>query len=224
MDGNDNAVLHEKKSMVVYDDTSWHPIYWPSPVPRLWAYSKLFQNKVFAKLFSKRHIESPERVNDELPFYERYWYYFWSNEPTCILPNLFVGSAKNASDFESIQRNKFSLIVNATTEIENFFEKRDDIQYSTVPLDDSKDGSIKSVEVCFKETIQKMKEAIDKNQVVLCHCFMGASRSVAVICGYLITFQNMTFEDAYTFVQEKRKCAAINENFKQWLLNLETKK
>ncbi len=224
MDVNDNKGTHEEKALVARDDVSWHPIHWPSPVPRLWAYSKLLQNKVFAKLFSKRHIESPDRVNDELPFYERYWYYFWSAEPTCILPKLYVGSAKNASDFESIQRNKFSLIVNATTEIENFFEKRDDIQYWTVPLDDSKDGSIESVEVCFKETIHKMKEAIDKDQVVLCHCFMGASRSVAVICGYLITFQNMTFEEAYTFVQEKRKCAAINENFKQWLLNLETKK
>jgi hypothetical protein len=196
---------------------------WPSPFPRLWAYTRLFQNKLAATLCDSDH--SPTRINDELPFSTRYYHYFWSNDPTEIIPGLFLGSAKNAADWDSIQRNDIKCIINVTTEIENFFEASSDVEYKNVLLSDTKEAIIANdVEAAFESAVDHIHFSRDASPVLV-HCFMGASRSVALVCAYLMKYHGKTPAEAYNMVKEKRDCIAMNENFYNWLgTNLEPKK
>ncbi len=187
----------------------------PRPLPRFVAYTQLLKNKFMEKIFSPS--ESPTRINEELPFRERYMYYFWTSDPSKICDHLFVGSAKNAADLESLERNNIGLIVNATEEIDNFYEGTSSFEYIRVPLKDDKNTVIADHLEDFEASVDKIHEAIQKGTDVLVHCFMGASRSVAITCRYLIKYKNMSSEDAYNFVKERRICAAINENFMSYL-------
>ena len=187
---------------------------WPSPFPRLWAYSRLFQNKLSAKLFTNE--VSPSRVNDELPFSTRYYYYFWSNDPTEIIPGLFLGSAKNAADLTSIRRNNITCVINVTAEIEDFFENSNNIEYKHVHLNDTKEARIEDIEESFMDAVDHI-HFVRETSPILVHCFMGASRSVALVCAYLIKYHGKTLEEAYDLVKEKRNCIAMNDNFYQWL-------
>lgn len=197
---------------------------WPSPFPRLWAYTRLFQNKLAAKICEAE--SSPTRINDELPFSTRYYHYFWSNDPTEIVPNLYLGSAKNAADWDSIQRNSIKCIINVTTEIENFFEVSSDVEYKNVLLNDTKEATIADdVETAFESAVDHIHFVRDATSTVLVHCFMGASRSVALVCAYLMKYQGKTLTEAYSMVKQKRNCVAMNENFYNWLeTKLEPKK
>jgi protein-tyrosine phosphatase len=48
---------------------------------------------------------------------------------------------------------------------------------------------------------------------VLVHCAMGASRSVAVVCGYLIAVHGLQPAQALEFVRARRAAAAPNRGF-----------
>ncbi|KAH9953305.1 protein-tyrosine phosphatase-like protein [Russula dissimulans] len=48
---------------------------------------------------------------------------------------------------------------------------------------------------------------------VLVHCAMGASRSVAVVCGYLIAARGLHPAQALEFVKARRAAAAPNRGF-----------
>ena len=48
---------------------------------------------------------------------------------------------------------------------------------------------------------------------VLVHCAMGASRSVAVVCGYLVAAHGLHPAQALEFVRVRRAAAAPNRGF-----------
>lgn len=48
---------------------------------------------------------------------------------------------------------------------------------------------------------------LERNEPVLVHCRCGVSRSVTLVCAYLIRFQNMTNDEAIHFIQQRRPCA-----------------
>eukprot|EP01102_Stenamoeba_stenopodia_P014859 TRINITY_DN4996_c0_g2_i1.p1 TRINITY_DN4996_c0_g2~~TRINITY_DN4996_c0_g2_i1.p1 ORF type:complete len:227 (+),score=35.91 TRINITY_DN4996_c0_g2_i1:358-1038(+) len=48
---------------------------------------------------------------------------------------------------------------------------------------------------------------------VLVHCKAGSSRSAAVVISYLMNTNNMSYQDAFQFVQSKRPCIAPNRSF-----------
>ena len=186
----------------------------PRPLPRFVAYSQLLRNKCVEKIFSSS--KSPTRMNEELPFHQRYLYHFWTANPSKILERLFVGSAKNAADLESLERNNIHLVINATEEIDNFYEGST-YEYIRISLKDDKETLISSHEEIFEAAVDSIHDAIENEKNVLVHCFMGASRSVAVVCRYLIKYHQMSSNDAYNMVKEKRVCAAINQNFMSYL-------
>ena len=211
-------MLAYRKERMDDEAPDYYPWNWPSPIPRYWAYSKLFKSKLLAKVFEHAGDDAPERVNPELPFVDRYWHYFWSVDPTQVADGLFLGSAKNAADSASLESNEIATVVNATTEIDNFFEGRHDkIQYVNVALNDTRSARIENVEAAFVAAVEAVDRDLQAGKHVLVHCFMGASRSVALVCAYLMKYRAMTLNDAYQLVQEKRPCAALNHNFHAWL-------
>ena len=56
--------------------------------------------------------------------------------PVKVLPNLFLGNAKNASDLECLEKNGIKYILNVTVDVPNTFENDPDIKYMQIPISD----------------------------------------------------------------------------------------
>jgi len=110
-----------------------------------------------------------------------------------IIPNLFLGDLHGALD----NKNNFDLIINMSQH-----------KYSTnamiydINIDDDPSVNIRPY---LNQLIPLIEEALKENKKVLVHCLMGKSRSASVILAYLIKNNNMTFENAFNFVNTKRK-------------------
>jgi protein-tyrosine phosphatase len=48
---------------------------------------------------------------------------------------------------------------------------------------------------------------------VLVHCHQGVSRSCSLAIGYLMWAQNMTYQDAYEYVRQRRGICSPNPGF-----------
>jgi protein-tyrosine phosphatase len=110
-----------------------------------------------------------------------------------IIPNLFLGDLHGALD----NKNNFDLIINMSQH-----------KYSTnamiydINIDDDPSVNIRPY---LEQIIPLIEEALKDNKKVLVHCLMGKSRSASVILAYLIKNNKMTFEEAYKFINTKRK-------------------
>lgn len=71
---------------------------------------------------------------------------------------------------------------------------------------------------CFCSYID---EGIKQNRGVLIHCRGGVSRSVTVTIAYLISAHNMTLNEAYDFVKQRKPSVNPNLNFMGQLLEFE---
>lgn len=79
-----------------------------------------------------------------------------------------------------------------------------DIQYTRLPLRDTADEDIYQY---FDKVADLIYEAIELGESVLVHCRCGVSRSVTLVCAYLIKYHNLNHLEAIHAVQKKRACA-----------------
>ena len=192
--------------------------------PRFWAYSQLFFSKTssWVNEWWLDH-QSPERYGHDYGILDKIMY-FWSRDPTSVVEHLYLGSAKNAADFQGLQRNGIEVVVNATQEVPNFFPEGQ--TYHRLPIMDIRDASLRPHHDLIHETLERVHYSIQSGQNVLVHCLMGASRSVAFVCLYLMRYHQMTADEAYDAVLQVREAAAINVNFleelRRWDVPLET--
>lgn len=56
--------------------------------------------------------------------------------PVEVLPNLYLGNAKNSADFENLYKNGIKYILNVTPNVPNMFENNDQFQYLQIPICD----------------------------------------------------------------------------------------
>ena len=141
-----------------------------------------------------------KRLFDQVPILDQINTFF--SKPTHIIDNIYVGSAFNASHYNTLQDLDIGLIINITSEISNQYP--DKIKYKKYPLYDNNKQSIKThLENAYKNIIKYQSNNIDKN--ILVHCFMGASRSVSVIIYYLMCKHNYSVHDAIIFIKKKRE-------------------
>lgn len=190
-----------------------HPINLPAPFPRIWAYAKLFVMKTTNSFFGPERV-TPPRKNGEKGIWEKIMH-FWSRDPTPIPEtNIFLGSAKNAADSYALERNNIRTVINATADVPNFFEGRaDQIQYLRIPLEDV-EGAVLPM-----DELKRAVDAIrDSDGNVLVHCMMGASRSAAVVCYYLMATRRWPMEDAYAQLCEWRPAVTMNQAFYDQLM------
>ncbi|KAF8581263.1 phosphatases II [Ramaria rubella] len=67
------------------------------------------------------------------------------------------------------------------------------------------------------EACQFIQRAIDSGGKIYVHCMMGVSRSVTVVCAYLMQSQGVSTEDALAFVKSRRPVARPNYGFMEQL-------
>lgn len=75
--------------------------------------------------------------------------------------------------------------------------------------------------IIFFSSFSSSEEGITQNRGVLIHCLAGVSRSVTVTIAYLISALNMTLNEAYDFVKQRKPSVNPNLNFMGQLLEFE---
>lgn len=144
---------------------------------------------------------------------------------TRINENLYLGACWNASNIEELRRAKIKMVISMAEEFSKPITNDKDIfVFAHFPLADS----------CYEFAIPKLLLAIrtlsltiQQRKNVLVHCALGKSRSVAVIIAYLMFAYQLSFEEAFWSVQNKRNVASPNKGymnqlrildaFKHWL-------
>lgn len=146
-----------------------------------------------------------------------------------ILPNLWVGDYKSASDLEFLKNKNITIIINCADELlqkdyhlpsRDDYPEKDKILRLSYPLVDPIDGDeayIKS----FRENLELILCEIDKQlklgKNILIHCLAGLNRSATVVASYMITRQIkpnvQDTDDVYelvNFIRERRNGSFVS--------------
>jgi len=142
-----------------------------------------------------------------------------------VIPNLYIGSVEASTDFEFIQKNNISLIVNCSKDIENkfslnllkpiesapkivqdwLFDNSFYIKYYRVPIDDNgKKEEIDNFYKLVKELLPIIEIEYNKGKCILVHCLAGNQRSAAFICAFLMYVKKFRLEEAISYLLEKK--------------------
>eukprot|EP01064_Diplonema_japonicum_P027499 TRINITY_DN3989_c0_g2_i1.p1 TRINITY_DN3989_c0_g2~~TRINITY_DN3989_c0_g2_i1.p1 ORF type:complete len:322 (+),score=34.65 TRINITY_DN3989_c0_g2_i1:316-1281(+) len=102
--------------------------------------------------------------------------------PTLIVENLYLGNAQNAANSAQLQQLGIQHVVNVSTEVPNFHEGK--VAYSTYRVPDTEE-SAHLLQQHFEEIVGTIRYLLGANKSVLVHCFVGVSRSCAVVTGMI---------------------------------------
>ncbi|XP_074608791.1 dual specificity protein phosphatase 7-like [Acropora palmata] len=138
--------------------------------------------------------------------------------PVQILPYLYLGSEKDSSDLDILTKYGISYVLNVTHDKPNSFEHLPGFKYKKLPVEDNWRANLSDL---FPEAFDFIDEGIKQNRGVLIHCRGGVSRSVTVTIAYLISAHNMTLNEAYDFVKQRKPSVNPNLNFMGQLLEFE---
>uniref|UniRef100_A0A8D3C3N4 Dual specificity phosphatase 16 n=1 Tax=Scophthalmus maximus TaxID=52904 RepID=A0A8D3C3N4_SCOMX len=137
--------------------------------------------------------------------------------PTRILPHLYLGCQRDVLNKDLMLQNHIVYVLNAS----NTCPKPDfipDSHFLRVPVNDSFCEKILPWLDRSVEFIEKAKAA---NARVLVHCLAGISRSATIAIAYIMKRMDMSLDEAYRFVKEKRPTISPNFNFLGQLLDFE---
>jgi hypothetical protein len=175
---------------------------------------KAFDKSVYTLLCAVRNIKSLDIIN-KIGMIDDY---------NIIVPNLYLGNFKMASNIEFLNKNNIKGIVNCTKDIpfDKYFNDKDKLRIS---ITDSKEPDNINL---FKENIINSIEFIDtcleENKPVYVHCYYGLMRSATVVAAYLIKKYKIPKDLAIILVKEQRPRALSSiYNFNEILTYVENK-
>ncbi|CAO3619343.1 unnamed protein product [Mucor hiemalis] len=138
---------------------------------------------------------------------------FYKQGPVCILPNLYLGGYRNASNSSQLNALNIDCIINVASEV----NINTPLEYHHICWTHTQNNLAKSE---FAIAISKIKSALSKGRTILVHCQQGIERSAALIIAYVLYVsrqktpiiksqntvmqgQNWTLDYALKYVQEK---------------------
>ncbi|XP_035004019.2 dual specificity protein phosphatase 16 [Hippoglossus stenolepis] len=139
--------------------------------------------------------------------------------PTRILPHLYLGCQRDVLNKELMQQNEIVYVLNAS----NTCPKPDfvpDSHFLRVPVNDS---FCEKILPWLDRSVEFIEKAKASNARVLVHCLAGISRSATIAIAYIMKRMDMSLDEAYRFVKEKRPTISPNFNFLGQLLDFEKK-
>uniref|UniRef100_A0A9J8BW75 Dual specificity phosphatase 16 n=1 Tax=Cyprinus carpio carpio TaxID=630221 RepID=A0A9J8BW75_CYPCA len=142
-----------------------------------------------------------------------------SSGPTRILPHLYLGCQRDVLNQELMQQSDIAYVLNAS----NTCPKPDfipDSHFLRVPVNDS---FCEKILPWLDRSVEFIEKAKASNARVLVHCLAGISRSATIAIAYIMKRMDMSLDEAYRFVKEKRPTISPNFNFLGQLLDFEKK-
>ncbi|KAI9233061.1 MAG: dual specificity protein phosphatase 12 [Podila humilis] len=125
-----------------------------------------------------------------------------------VIPGLFLSGATPAESLAYLQEMGITHIIQVSDINTPRFPG--EFMYKLISVPDMEETNLIKH---FPDTFTFISEAIAKGGKVLVHCQAGASRSVAVVCAYLMKTQNISAADALLLVQALRPIAGPNDGF-----------
>lgn len=134
-----------------------------------------------------------------------------------VCDRLFIGSHDAATNWDTLEKNNITCILNVAVYAENAFPER--LTYKNVSMYDVGTYNIMQH---FEECGYFIEKNLRDGHSVLVHCNAGISRSSTVIIAYLIRYQHMSLQKAMHLVRENRPVAQPNPGFMSQLKNYES--
>ena len=132
------------------------------------------------------------------------------NHPaTQVLPHLYLGNMRDASDITILNRLGIGYVLNVTSK-PPCYTMEPGITYKQLVADDN---GLQNLRQFFEEAFEFIDLAKSNNSGVLVHCQAGISRSPTIAVAYLMKYYPMAMADAYKFVKTKRSIISPNLNF-----------
>lgn len=131
-----------------------------------------------------------------------------------ITSRIIIGNYKVAEDEKFFKTKKIKAVLNCTNDLPNSFQKKEDIEYMRIPVDDSL--KVKDINKMYEfmpsitQFIHKHAH-VQKNNILI-HCVEGSQRSVAAVVVYFIEMHKMDPYKACEKVLSKRHKAFHHGN------------
>uniref|UniRef100_A0A1A8NHG5 Dual specificity phosphatase 16 n=1 Tax=Nothobranchius pienaari TaxID=704102 RepID=A0A1A8NHG5_9TELE len=137
--------------------------------------------------------------------------------PTRILPHLYLGCQRDVLNKDLMQQNDIAYVLNAskTCPKPDFIP---DSHFLRVPVNDS---FCEKILPWLDRSVEFIETAKASDARVLVHCLAGISRSATIAIAYIMKRMDMSLDEAYRFVKEKRPTISPNFNFLGQLLDFE---
>lgn len=129
-----------------------------------------------------------------------------------IKPWLLLGSQDAAHDMDVLKKHKVTHILNVAYGVENAFFS--EFTYKSISILDLPETNILSY---FPECFEFIEQAKMKDGVVLVHCNAGVSRAAAIVIGFLMNSEEISFTRAFALVKNARPSICPNSGFVEQL-------
>jgi protein-tyrosine phosphatase len=133
-----------------------------------------------------------------------------------VMNNLYIGSSRGALDKKYLVELNVKKILVCGDDLRLFFPKS--FNYKVIPIKDDSDMDISQY---FKECLEFIDSELDSLEGCFVHCKRGVSRSATIVIAYLMWKLKNTFQEAFTYLKEKRLVICPNNGFVMQLKNFE---
>jgi rhodanese-related sulfurtransferase len=129
---------------------------------------------------------------------------------------VYMGPARaaGAKAYESLVQAGVGAIINCTLHIP-CHHRRHNIRYCQIPVRDHAGADILTY---LPGATTFLDNNLRQGTSVLVHCEMGVSRSATVVLAYLMQYHNMTRDQSYVILKQRRPSINPNEGFWQQLM------
>lgn len=136
---------------------------------------------------------------------------------TKILPFLYLGNEENSQDVKTLQSTGIDFVMNVSeTAADSPHVIR--THYLKIPVRDTISENIVDWFQSAFDFIDRVRSCDGR---VLVHCVGGVSRSATIAVGYVMRHMQLSLDNAYRFVKDKRPTISPNLNFMGQLLQYE---
>lgn len=126
-----------------------------------------------------------------------------------VYPRIYVGNLSTSLNKELLKQTGITHIIIALTGLSPSYPE--DFEYLSLSAIDDKSFNLSQH---FENSNNFIEQALqNKDNKVYVHCVCGVSRSVSIVCAYLIKKYGITPVEAIAKIQTQRKCANPNEGF-----------